>query len=120
MEEYKVAFTLGNKGRAISPLSFNNSKYDGKKLKKYLNQGSKTLFSAGLILIEFKNEKIIIDLIMDNRNRSYAKGIRIKGKLLNNLKNIGVKRNDTIKAIYSHFYLAYISWTIMEEKEIFY
>ena len=88
---------------------------DSKKLKEYLNKEGKLVISYGAFLIENKNDKILFDLGMGQENVSYIEGQGNGGELLNNLKLLGIERENITKVIYSHFHPSHIGWTSIEE-----
>ena len=71
--------------------------------------------SIGSFLIEYKNEKILLDLGVGDRHLSLPEGNADGGELLKNLKKAGLNRTDITKVIYSHFHPTHIGWTSMEE-----
>ena len=114
--EYKVTYLPDGEASTIPSLAYRGtSEEDWKKLKKYLNQEGKALVSSGSFLIEYKNEKILLDLGIGDQHRSTPEGMGNGGELLNNLKKAGIERKDITKVIYSHFHPAHVGWTSIEE-----
>ena len=114
--EYKITYVPDGVGSTIPFLSYRGSTEDDwKNLKKYLNNEGKVVSSAGSFLIEFKNEKILLDLGIGDQTKSTPEGIGQGGDLLKNLKKIGIDRKDITKVIYSHFHPSHVGWTTMEE-----
>ena len=69
----------------------------------------------GSFLIEYKNEKILLDLGIGDTHISTPEGDGDGGNLLKNLKKVGLDRKDITKIIYSHFHPGNVGWTSMEE-----
>ena len=114
--EYKITYLPDGEGYTIPTLAFQGSTdEDWKKLKSYLNNEGKALMSIGSFLIEYKKEKILIDLGLGNNHFSLPEGEADGGELLNNLKKAGLDRKDITKVIYTHFHPVHIGWTSIEE-----
>ena len=114
--EYKITYIPDGEGSTIPFLSYRGSTEDDwKNLKAYLNKEGKVVTSAGSFLIEFKQEKILVDLGIGEQPHSTPEGIGLGGELLNNLKKVGIDRNDITKVIYTHFHPAHVGWTSIEE-----
>ena len=102
MGEYKITYIPDGIGSTIPFLSYRGStEEDWKNLKKYLNKDGKVVASAGSFLIEFKNEKILLDLGIGDQHHSTPEGTGHGGELLNNLKKIGIDRNDIKSYLFS-------------------
>ena len=69
----------------------------------------------GSFLIEYKQEKILLDLGIGDTHLSTPEGDGDGGDLLKNLKKAGLDRKDITKVIYSHFHPDHIGWTSIEE-----
>ena len=114
--DYKITYLPDGEGYTIPSFSYLGSiEEDWKKLKSYLNKEGKALMSIGSFLIEYKNEKILLDLGVGDRHLSLPEGNADGGELLKNLKKAGLDRTDITKVIYSHFHPTHIGWTSMEE-----
>ena len=88
---------------------------DWQKYKSYLTSEGKNLISLGGFLIEYKKEKILMDLGIGDRVLSLPIAEFEGGELLNNLKKAGVDRKDITKVIYTHLHTDHIGWTSIEE-----
>ena len=114
--EYKVTYLPDGEGTTLPDLSYHGSTPDDwKKLGQYLKKG-KALMGAGSFLIEYKKEKILLDLGMGDSHYSVPEGEGHGGDLLKNLKKAGLDRKDITKVIYSHFHPDHVGWTSIEEK----
>ena len=58
----------------------------------------------GSFLIEYKKEKILLDVGLGENQFSTPEGDFKGGDLLKNLKKAGLDRKDITKVIYSHFH----------------
>ena len=81
--DYKITYLPDGEGYTIPSLSYLGSiEEDWKKLKSYLNKEGKALMSIGSFLIEYKNEKILLDLGVGDRHLSLPEGNADGGELL--------------------------------------
>ena len=73
--EYKVTYLPDGEGTTLPDLSYHGSTPDDwKKLGQYLKNG-KTLMGIGSFLIEYKKEKILLDLGIGDAHYSAPEGI---------------------------------------------
>ena len=113
--EYKVTYLPDGELLTLPDLSYHGSTADDwNKLGQYLKDG-KALMGFGSFLIEYKNEKILLDLGIGDTHISTPEGDGDGGNLLKNLKKVGLDRKDITKIIYSHFHPGNVGWTSMEE-----
>ena len=113
--EYKVTYLPDGEGLTLPDFSYHGSTPDDwKKLGQYLKDG-KALMGLGSFLIEYKKEKILLDLGIGEIHYSTPEGDGIGGNLLKNLKKAGLDRKDITKVVYSHFHPAHVGWTSIEE-----
>ena len=113
--EYKITYLPDGEGATLPDLSYRGSTSDDwKKLGQYLNNG-KALMGIGSFLIEYKKEKILLDVGLGENQFSTPEGDFKGGDLLKNLKKAGLDRKDITKVIYSHFHPTNIGWTSIEE-----
>jgi len=116
MGEYKVTYLPDGEGYTFPTLAFpGTTEEDWKNKKQYLNKEGKFLTSMGSFLIEYKNEKILIDLGMGDVHFSVPEGSSDGGALLKNLKKAGYEPKDITKVIYTHFHSDHVGWTTIEE-----
>ena len=116
--EYKVTYLPDGQGYTIPTFAYHGStNEDWNKYKHYLNKEGKSLMSIGSFLIEYKSEKILLDLGIGDNHYSSPEGNCDGGKLLNNLKKAGLDRKDITKVIYSNFQPEHIGWTSIEEND---
>ena len=119
LDQYRVTYIPDGVGltRNFEAMLANlgTNEEDSKKLKEYLNKEGKLVISYGAFLIENKKDKILFDLGMGQENVSYIEGQGNGGELLNNLKLLGIERENITKVIYSHFHPSHIGWTSIEE-----
>ena len=84
-------------GITLPDLSYHGSTADDwKKLGQYLKDG-KALMGIGSFLIEYKKEKILLDLGIGENHYSTPEGEGKGGDLLKNLKKAGLDRKDILK-----------------------
>ena len=113
--EYKVTYLPDGEGLTLPDFSYHGSTPDDwKNLGQYLKDG-KALMGLGSFLIEYKKEKILLDLGIGEIHYSTPEGDGIGGNLLKNLKKAGLDRKDITKVVYSHFHPAHVGWTSIEE-----
>ena len=113
--EYKVTYLPDGEGLTLPDFSYHGSTPDDwKKLGQYLKDG-KALMGLGSFLIEYKKEKILLDLGIGEIHYSTPEGDGIGGNLLKNLKKAGLDRKDITKVVYSHFHPDHVGWTSIEE-----
>ena len=113
--EYKVTYLPDGEGTTLPDLSYHGSTSDDwNKLGQYLKNG-KALMGIGSFLIEYKKEKILLDLGIGEIHYSTPEGDGIGGNLLKNLKKAGLDRKDITKVVYSHFHPDHVGWTSIEE-----
>ena len=113
--EYKVTYLPDGEGTTLPDLSYHGSTSDDwNKLGQYLKNG-KALMGIGSFLIEYKKEKILLDLGIGEAHYSTPEGDGNGGDLLKNLKKAGLDRKDITKVVYSHFHPDHVGWTSLEE-----
>ena len=114
--EYKVTYLPDGIIYNIPSITYQGStENDWKNLHEYLNKKGETVMGIGAFLIEYKNEKILLDTGLGNKHYSTPEGTNSGGELLNNLKKAGLDTKDINKVIYSHFHPDHIGWTSIEE-----
>ena len=113
--EYKVTYLPDGEILTLPDLSYHGSTSDDwKNLGHYLKDG-KALMGFGSFLIEYKKEKILLDLGIGEAHFSIPEGNGDGGDLLKNLKKAGLDRKDITKVVYSHFHPGNVGWTSIEE-----
>ena len=113
--EYKVTYLPDGEILTLPDLSYHGSTSDDwKNLGQYLKDG-KALMGFGSFLIEYKKEKILLDLGIGEAHFSIPEGNGDGGDLLKNLKKAGLDRKDITKVVYSHFHPGNVGWTSIEE-----
>ena len=113
--EYKITYLPDGEGITLPDLSYHGSTSDDwNKLGQYLKEG-KALMGIGSFLIEYKQEKILLDLGIGQCHYSTPEGDGEGGDLMKNLKKAGLERKDITKVIYSHFHPDHVGWTSIEE-----
>ena len=114
--EYKVTYLPDGEGLSLPDISYRGStNEDWKNFGQYLKDG-KALNGIGSFLIEYKKEKILLDLGIGENHYSTPEGESDGGELLNNLKKAGYDRKDITKVVYSHLHPDHIGWTTIIEQ----